>query len=163
MLYEVERAALTQFQVRVPFDGYVQEHLRHVGETVEKSEGVVLLVQVDPVLVTVDCPLAVAAGVAVGDEFPIRPVDPRWPKRKGTVVFASRVADGGSQTLRLKLAVDNQDAVWLAGLKVVAELREPASLSNAGNLTSPDVATARDRTYGGEGQARPDPRNSPVR
>lgn len=43
-------------------------------------------------------------------------------RRTGTVIFASRVGDGASQTFRIKLRVANEDHGWLAGLKVAVRV-----------------------------------------
>ena len=45
---------------------------------------------------------------------------------------ANRVADAGSQTFRVKVAVDNGESAWPAGLKV-AVMIEPAELPVEGN------------------------------
>jgi RND family efflux transporter MFP subunit len=118
---ELEQANLEQFSIRAPFRGYVAEHLRHAGETIDQLEGVLTLVQVDPLLVLTDCGLGLAPAVRVGDKVAVRPVDTPQPPRTGTVVLASRVADGASQTFKVKIRVDNADASWMAGLKVAVE------------------------------------------
>jgi multidrug resistance efflux pump len=89
---------LKEFRLFAPFDGYVFEHLKHAGETVNELEGIVTLVQLNPLKVVVDCPVALAASVAVGDRFRVAPVDRRLSPRVGTVMLTSRTADGGSQT-----------------------------------------------------------------
>jgi multidrug efflux system membrane fusion protein len=120
--YEHERTLLSQYELRAPFTGYVVEHLKQVGETVNDAEGVVTLAQLDPLLVSIDCPLRLASSVRQGDRLWVRPVDSKWAARAATVTLASRVADGASQTFRVKLSVDNGDAAWVSGLKVVVEL-----------------------------------------
>ena len=121
LAFRREREALDQYYARAPFTGYVVEHLKHDGESVEESEGVVRLVQVDPLQVLVDCPLALAPFVRTGERIHVRPFDADCDARWGTVVLASRVADGASQTFKVKLTVPNGDAAWMSGLKVVVE------------------------------------------
>lgn len=130
--YERERRRLDEFHVRAPFTGYVSEHLRHPGETVDETDGVVVLAQLDPLQVEVDCPVALAGSIRVGDQLEACPLDRQWARRTATVVFANRVVDGASQTFRLKLSVDNADAAWMAGLKV----RVIISLRDADGLTA---------------------------
>ena len=79
------------------------------------------LVQLDPMLVLVDCPIADAACIETGQLMQVTPVDSRIGPRTGKVVLVSKVADGGSQTLKLKLSVPNPNGEWLAGLKVLVE------------------------------------------
>jgi len=116
-----EQRAAEQFRVPAPFDGYVGEYLKELGETVNESEAVVTLAQLDPLLVSLDCPFQLAPAVKIGDQVKVSPVDANWPARDGVVSFISRVGDGGSQTLRVKVRVDNADQRWLAGMKVSAE------------------------------------------
>lgn len=122
-----ESRLLDELHAAAPFTGYITEHLKHVGESVDESEGVVKLVQLDPLKITVDCPIALAPSIREGDRFRIRPVDGRWPPRFGTVVMAGRVADAASQTFRVKLAVDNEDGGWMAGLKVAVSFGAPVA------------------------------------
>ncbi len=119
--YERERLALDRMSVRAPFAGYVSEVLKELGETVDEQEGVLTLVQLDPLIVAVDCPLELAPLVKAGDRVPIRPMDERWPTRTGEVTLANRVADAASQTFKVKLTVDNADGAWMSGLKVVVD------------------------------------------
>ncbi len=124
---EREEQSLRLRHAFAPFDGYVARRLKEVGETVNENEGVMTLVQLDPLLVTVDCPLELASRVRLGGQAVVRPVDAYWPPRTGDVIFVSRVADGASQTFRVKLQVDNGDERWMSGLKVAVEFTgEPA-------------------------------------
>ncbi len=119
--YEREWRLLEEYRIRAPFDGYVTERIKHPGETVDQLEGVLRLAQLDPLLVTVDCPLSLAGRVKAGAEFCVRPENADWPVRIGEVIFASRLADGASQTFRVKLSVDNKDGHWVSGLKVLVD------------------------------------------
>ena len=121
--YEYERRVLAELSVRAPLSGYVCEHQKHVGETVDQHEGIVALVQLDPLEVSVDCPLALAPLVNVGDTVLVRPADTHWRPRHGSIAFISRVADGASQTFKVKTTVPNEDGVWMSGLKVVVEFK----------------------------------------
>lgn len=129
LAYEREKAQLDEHRAVAPFSGYVEERLKQVGETVDESEGVIRLAQLDPLRVWVDCPLSVAALLHTGDQLVVRPFDDRWSPRTGTVVMASRVADSASQTFKVKLTVPNANGTWMSGLKVAVEI-------------SPGVATA---------------------
>jgi|CXWL01.1.fsa_nt_gi RND family efflux transporter MFP subunit len=130
---QLERRTLEQFRAVAPFDGYVTRYLKELGETVNESEPVVTLAQLDPLTVPLDCPLHLAPALKVGDRVRVRPADDRWPVREGVVSFASRVGDGGSQTFRVEVTVDNADQLWIAGIKVAAEFNtgdRPAARSS---------------------------------
>ena len=38
-VHEREQKLLNEFRIRAPFSGYVAEHLKHVGDTVDQLEG----------------------------------------------------------------------------------------------------------------------------
>ena len=116
-----ERRMLEQFRVHAPFDGYVAQYVKELGETVNESEAVVTLAQLDPLLVSLDCPLHFAATLRTGDRVKVSPTDERWSPREGVVSFISRVGDGGSQTIRVEATVENADQSWISGMKVSAE------------------------------------------
>lgn len=138
--HAMQRAVLDQFRIEAPFDGYVSEVRRQPGETVDRFDVILTLVQLDPLEVVFDCPVAAAPCLREGDRVPVRPVDNFGEPRVGTVTFVSRVADGGSQTFRAKLVVDNPDQSWLAGMKVEVDLAqriEPAAEATVANRAGP--------------------------
>ena len=119
--YELQQRLLDELSVRAPFDGYVAERLKEVGDTVEEREGVLTLVQLDPLEVTIDCPLD-----QLGKLQAARHVLITWPddgaERVGEVSFISRVAHAASQTVKVKLHVPNPDNTWIAGVRVNVDL-----------------------------------------
>lgn len=121
--YVYERRILEQFHLRAPFDGYVAAHLKRAGQTVDSMAGVIQLATLDPLEVSLDCPLALAPFIRTGDRYEVRPVHKNWSPRVGVVQFSSRVADGASQTFKVRLRVPNADGVWLSGLKVEVDFR----------------------------------------
>jgi len=138
LAYQREAAMLEEFRLRAPFDAYVVAHLKRPGESVNELEGVISLAQLDPLRVILDCPVEAIATIAEGQRFWVRPADEHLAPRLGTVLLSSRVADGGSQTFRVKLTVENADAAWPAGLKVSVDLSEPADATgSAGNDAKP--------------------------
>ncbi|MEK6675584.1 MAG: efflux RND transporter periplasmic adaptor subunit [Planctomycetota bacterium] len=139
--YERERATLAQYTIVAPFPGYVSEHFKEVGETVEPPEPVLRLLRLDPLEVVVDGPLSLGSSVHIGDEVNVQPVDGHWAARVGKVTFLSRAADAASQTLRVKVEVPNDLNPWIAGLKVnlVFQTRSEKQVksSSAAELTHP--------------------------
>ncbi len=137
--YRLQRELLDQMKVRAPFDGYVTEHLKELGETVEEREGLVKLVQLDPLVVLVDCPLSRLPALQVGAQCPVRPQDPAWSPRTGTIVVVNPVADPASQTFRVKLQVPNPGRDWVSGMRVVVDF----DAVTAAPPTEPATATVR--------------------
>jgi RND family efflux transporter MFP subunit len=122
---DLQQAVLEELQIRAPFDGYVAARLKHAGDVVEEREGIVELVQLDPLVVAFDCPLPQAQQLEPGQQLTVQPAGAAQ-QRTGEVVFVSRVADAASQTCRVKLHVRNPDATWLAGMQVDVHLDTPA-------------------------------------
>ncbi len=123
-LYERERVLLEQLSIRSPFDGFVRELLLHEGETVNEREGVIKVVQVDPLEIVLDCPLSSAEFATVGRRLTIHASDARWGRRVATLTYAAKTADAASQTLRVKMRLPNPEGRWIAGLKVYVDLAE---------------------------------------
>ncbi len=117
-----EQEILRQFRMRAPFAGLVAVHQKHVGESVDVGEAIVTVVQLDPLEIALDCPVALAPLIRKGDKVEVCPVDEQWGPRSGDVTLVSRVADAASQTFKVKVAVENRDGGWMSGLKVVVDL-----------------------------------------
>lgn len=152
--FEREQATLAEYRIRAPFTGYVVEHLKHVGETVDELAGIVVLAQLDPLLVLLDCPLALSGEVHVGDRWSVQPADPRRAPREGAVTLASRVADGASQTFRVKLWVDNEDGEWMAGMRVQVDFSgEPRRVEDIDGETGRLTESPNDKAKSGATKA----------
>jgi len=146
LAYEREKAALSELTVRAPFSGYVAEQLKYVGESPDQREAVLRIVQLDPLHVTLDCPLSFAPIIEMGDVVEVVPVEPYWTARVGRVILKHRVADAASQTFRVKVAVENEDMAWMSGLKVVVKFPHArAAVGDVGvhNPSDPGAAAGR--------------------
>ncbi len=117
--YAYEQRLLEEHTIRAPFGGYVSQRLKHAGETVDRHEGILTLAQLDPLRVSVDCPLGLSPQLKAGDRVEVRPVDAHFEPREGRVELTNRVADGASQTFKVRITVPNADGDWMSGLKVV--------------------------------------------
>lgn len=124
---ELQRALLAELNLRAPFDGVVAAHLREIGDTVAEREGILQLVQLDPLLVIVDCPINIAAGLRLGQRAQVLWEHDAQPGTVGVVAFISPVIDAGSQTCRVKLHVPNEAGAWRAGLKVYVHFGDDAA------------------------------------
>lgn len=137
---EVQQRLLDQYRVTAPFSGYVAEVVKKPGDTLDRFDPVLTLVQLDPLEVSIDCPIAIAHSVQAGQRFRVRPLDGGWKPRIASVAFASKLADGGSQTFKVKLMVDNADHQWMAGMKVEVDLSNPLIDEHGGDTTPCDDA-----------------------
>lgn len=109
---------LNQMRIFAPFAGYVARVSKQSGEIVEEREPLLTLVDLSELEVVADCPIERAATLAVGMSVCVYPTAPPAEKRIGRVVFVSRVADAASQTVRIRVRIDNRDRPWIAGLRV---------------------------------------------
>jgi RND family efflux transporter MFP subunit len=135
-----QRLLLEQLCIRAPFSGVISVHHKQAGETVEEREGLVTLVQLDPLLVTLDCPIEVVHGLQTGSSATVTPADARWTPRTGRIIYVNPVADAASQTCRVKLLVDNRDADWISGMRVTVSFEHPSGRSTSAD-SEPSVAS----------------------
>ncbi len=123
--HEFQRLLLERLLVRAPFAGYVAKTFKAPGESVWQAEDLIRIVALNPLDVSIDCPLSAAHTIEVGSRFAVLPDDPRWEPRTGEVVFASSIIDPASQTVRIKLRIDNENGGWIAGMKVRVSFAAP--------------------------------------
>ncbi len=116
--YELEQLKLREMSIYAPFDGYISKILKEAGESVDEREGVVSMVQINPLKVYFDCPIALAGKIKLGDTFEVKPADTKWKPDIGKVIFISPSADPASQTFRVKIEIPNKNSKWFAGIKV---------------------------------------------
>lgn len=124
--FEREKELLAQLQIRAPYRGYVSRIHRQDGETVDIGEPIVTVARLEVLEAVASVPLEYSERIRPGDALRVRPVDGRWSARPGTVRFASRVADAASQTMEVRVSIDNADGGWPAGIKAYLEFAESA-------------------------------------
>ncbi len=144
-----EKAALEELSVRAPFSGYVARQLKQVGESPDQREAVLRIVQLDPLHVTLDCPLSIAPLIEMGEVVEVVPTEPHWAARMGRVIMKHRVADAASQTFRVKVAVGNSDLAWMSGLKVFVSFpKADGARTDRGIQGPPEPGAASQRAAG---------------
>ncbi len=114
----LQRAALEEFQIRAPFDGFVAEKLCEVGETVEPGDGILTVVRVDSLDVVVDCPIEQAQALREGRVALVSCAARPGDLREGRIMFISRLADAASQTTKVRVRLENPGLEWPAGAAV---------------------------------------------
>ncbi len=119
--YKLALARLNEHKVIAPFSGYIKKIHKQLGESVDKREGVITLVQLNPLKVYFDCPIEYAGKIHPGDKFEVLPSVNNWKPQIGKVIFVSPSADPASQTFKVKLEIPNNSASWFAGIKVFVD------------------------------------------
>ena len=109
-------AIVDKMQLRSPINGVVEKILLHPGEMVDSRETrVISIVSIDPLWVDVAVPTAVATKLTLNQPAQIQAAD--QPALTGAVLHIGSVADAGSNTLLVRLAVPNPNNIP-AGLRV---------------------------------------------
>lgn len=125
---ELEQAVerLAQRTLASPFAGLVAQRFKSVGETVEMFVAVLEIVDLDPLWVEFDCPVADERFFAIGTEVSLAPAVRPEDVRTGTVVYTSIKASPSSHTFVVRAAVANPANDWKSGLKMLVR-RLPSS------------------------------------
>lgn len=116
---------LDEYRITAPFDGHVRAHRKQVGEIGQAHEPLIELIRINPLRVTLACPVALAPFVMTGDRYAVTPADQNWSARIGTMTRVHRTIDDATQTFAIELTVDNEDELWRPGLKVSVDLYAP--------------------------------------
>lgn len=122
---------LAQLTLSAPFSGYVVRCEKEAGDALDEMEVAVEVVQLDPLRVELDCPLAAALTLEAGETALVHPSDAAWTAREGRVRYVSRVVDAASQTCKVRLDVPNGDGGWIAGMRVALHVElDPAAIAD---------------------------------
>ena len=73
---------------------------------------------------------AAIARIKPGQRVTVQPVEYLAEARVGEVVFASRIADAASQTLKVKVHVPNGPGDWLVGMQVNIDFAKQSAMSS---------------------------------
>ncbi len=104
---QVLRARLARMRIVSPISGSVEEVKIEQGESVEALAPVIRVVQNNPLWMDVPVPLKVARALQVGAlvqvQFPGVPQE----SAEGRIIHVAKVANAASDTLRIRVEVDN--------------------------------------------------------
>lgn len=104
--------------IRAPFDGYVSRRFKEPGESLDATDEVLTIVQLDPLFVRVYVPMDVAIRLVPGERVAVRPALSFLPERVAEVEDVARVADAASQMMAVRLIIENAAGDWPAGMRV---------------------------------------------
>lgn len=119
--HQEAKARLEARSVRSPIDGVVVERLHSVGEAVERWTPVLQVMQVQPMWVEFDCPVAELGPFVKGRRLHLSQAESGL-RGRAVVLHRSAEVDAASQTVRVRLQIDPVEPAWPAGLKVYVEV-----------------------------------------
>lgn len=134
------RIELSKTQIRAPFDGIFETRLAEAGDFLSPGQGCGVLVDMDPVIVSVQVSEAYAGQLVKGMEASVRLASGKtYP---ATLRYVSRTADDRTRTFLVEAEMQTGDDPVAAG--VTAELfipvgKVPATLVSPGLLTLSDT------------------------
>lgn len=131
---EIERT-----RILAPFDSVVQERQIEIGDFVRIGDTVAELVDIDPIIIVGEVSEREIGHIEVGAVGFAKLVSGH--QAQGTVRYIAPVADSGTRTFRVELAVPNEDGTVRAGM--TAELRLEAD-TLSGHLLAPGLLTLDD-------------------
>jgi len=119
--YTRTEAMLLEKQIRSPIDGMVTQIYKDVGEFISASSPVVIkVVKLDVLLVQFAVPANAASEFKAGRTVPLS-IGSEHTKTVGVIEFVSPIKDPQSNTVRLRMRIDNSqgqfssgDSCWLA-------------------------------------------------
>lgn len=131
-------AQLQQRRIYSPIDGVVTHVYKDVGEFLSASEPTVLkVVQLDRLLVEFPIPAGSKTKFVVGESITVRVGNERV-EAQGSIEFVSPVTDAQSNTIRVKVQIDNQDNRFRGGdscwLNVELSMQNTDSTPEPGRL-----------------------------
>lgn len=114
---QIERRVL-----RSPIDGIVTEIHKKIGESVTggtnaNDQHVLTLVRINPLIVTIHIPTAAAFQISLDQKAQIQFPDYALNPTQGQVFFISPITNAGSDTVKIKIRLDNQDNKLRSGIK----------------------------------------------
>jgi len=121
--YQRDLARLAERDIKAPVDGVVTRLWKDPGEAVERLEKVAELVQLDPLEVVLNLPVATRGRYAAGRKARVRVAGTEaW--QQATVKMVDPVVDFASGTYRLKVRLPNPGGKLQAGLRVTVDLAQ---------------------------------------
>lgn len=127
---ELQRAReqMKQKTIRAPFDGFVLQKFKDVGEYVE-DQPIVRIAQFDPLLIEAIVPMELFGKIDTGMVGLVYPELDADNPREANVVAVDRMGDAASRTFGVRLELPNPDFKIPAGLKCEMKFQTPNLVS----------------------------------
>jgi len=136
---DAAEVALENIVIRAPFDGTVYDTIAEMGDFIETGDGILNVVDLDPILVVADVNEREVGMLQIGQTGQARLVN--GTTMEGKLSFISSVADPATRTFRVELQVPNAENKIADGL--TAELYLP-TIEVPVHQVSPAVLTLSD-------------------
>jgi membrane fusion protein (multidrug efflux system) len=121
----VRQATLQQTRIFAPFDGVVAERNADVGDVVKSGAHLAMIIQLDPLSVSVQVPQNVYPLVHVGQSVQVRGNVLGGGFVDGKVAFVSPMLDPSNGTAVVQAAVSNADGKLKPGMHVEVRILGP--------------------------------------
>lgn len=112
--------SLKEKTIRAPLNGIVIKKHKEAGESVDRVEKLIDIVNIDQVYVQCYVNPKLLPELQQGSEVPVRFTEPINAKFVGKIDFIAPVIDASSGLLRVKVLIANPDHTIKAGLKGIA-------------------------------------------
>lgn len=106
--YEAAKISTENMRLKSPVAGAVEKVDIEVGESINALEGVVRIVNTDPLWIDAPVPLNEAGGLKVNQTVSVKLIGPGEQFLQGKIVFIATAADAASNTLRVRIEVPNK-------------------------------------------------------
>ncbi len=107
---EETQERIANMQLLSPIKGVVEQIAVEVGECVNALEGVMRIVQIDPLWIDADVPMSTARSLTKEQTVQVTFPGSESQTTGGRVIYISSVADAGSSTLNVRIEVPNKSA-----------------------------------------------------
>ncbi len=136
------QAGIEQRTLRSPINGVVVEINREIAESAtapqegQQHKPLIKLAQVDQLRLVVHAPATTAAGLVAGQKLKVRVLgenslspgrEAAGLEAEGTIEFVSPTIDPATETIRIRLVIDNRDGRLKSGSHALVLLGPPAA------------------------------------
>ena len=111
---------LNNTRIEAPVDGILHHRMVELGDFIDRGNPVAEILDLDPLIVSVDVTQEFIESLTAGDKAEIRLLGER--SAVATVRYISRKANDATRTFNVELAIANPDMKLPAGLSVEADL-----------------------------------------
>jgi len=125
--YQLALTALDEKTIRSPLAGIVVKRYKEPGESVDRTEKLFDIVDIDQIYVQFYLDPSFINKLAVGDKIPVTfPAIDQGPQQfEGAVTFLDPRIDAASGLFRVKVLLDNPNHVIKAGMRAQADFTKP--------------------------------------
>ena len=131
--YQLAMVALNEKTIKSPLSGIVVKRYKEVGESVDRTEKLFDIVDIDQVYVQFYLDPSLINKLAVGDKIAVHlpAIYQGSGQYEGAVSFIDPRIDAASGLFRVKILLDNPNHVIKAGMRAEADFTKPATTAAA--------------------------------